>query len=277
MQHYEGRLLRVLDYIHDQADDDLSLDTLADVAAMSRFHFHRVYHAVTGETCTQTVRRVRLYRAACRLVVTDEPLEHVATASGYATVPAFSRAFRGMYGVPPGQFRQTGVVTPPTLLNRTGEITMYTVTIAAQPDRRLACLSHTGSYMDIGEKFDKLKMLCSTRGMWPQISGMLGIYYDDPGAKPEADLESAAALILSGDASVDAPMYEEHLAGGRTAILEYKGPYPGLHEAYKYLYGDWLPKSGEEARDIPPYEVYLNSPEDTAPDDLRTNVCLPLA
>ncbi|MFT5345881.1 MAG: AraC family transcriptional regulator, partial [Dinoroseobacter sp.] len=48
---YETRLRRVLAYIHDNPAGDLSLDTLADVAAMSRFHWHRVFHGMTGETC----------------------------------------------------------------------------------------------------------------------------------------------------------------------------------------------------------------------------------
>jgi len=48
---YETRILRVLAYIHDNPTADLSLDRLADVAAMSRFHWHRVFRAMTGETC----------------------------------------------------------------------------------------------------------------------------------------------------------------------------------------------------------------------------------
>ena len=54
---YEDRLRRVIDYIYDHAGEDLSLDTLADVAAMSRFHWHRVFRAMTGETCAKAVRR----------------------------------------------------------------------------------------------------------------------------------------------------------------------------------------------------------------------------
>jgi AraC family transcriptional regulator len=58
-QSYEKRMLRVLQYIHDNPAGDMSLDRLADEAAMSRFHWHRVFRAMTGETCAQAVRRVR--------------------------------------------------------------------------------------------------------------------------------------------------------------------------------------------------------------------------
>ena len=58
--HYEKRLLRVLDHIHDNPAGDLSLDALADVAALSRFHWHRIFRAMTGETAHQTVKRMRM-------------------------------------------------------------------------------------------------------------------------------------------------------------------------------------------------------------------------
>lgn len=72
-----------------------------------------------------------------------------------------------------------------------------------------------------------------------------------------------------GDLSLDA------LAD--VAAMLFTGPYSGLKAAYDYLYGDWLPSSGREMRDAPSYEVYLNSPMDTAPEDLLTEICVPLA
>ena len=63
---------------------------------------------------------------------------------------------------------------------------------------------------------------------------------------------------------------------GRMAVMHYKGPYAGLKAAYDYLYGEWLPKLGEEMREAPSYEVYLNDPTDTAPDDLLTDICVPI-
>ena len=119
-------------------------------------------------------------------------------------------------------------------------------------------------------------MICSTRGLWPQVEGMLGIYYDDPDAVAAEDLRSAAAVIVQPDTPVEDPLTESAVQGGRSAVLTFKGPYAGLREAYLYLYGDWLAQSGAEPRDEPPYEVYLNDPSDTAPEDLLTEICVPL-
>jgi AraC family transcriptional regulator len=55
-----------------------------------------------------------------------------------------------------------------------------------------------------------------------------------------------------------------------------KGPYSNLKPAYDWVYGAWLPHSGREPADCPPFEDYLNTPQDTAPNDLLTEIHVPL-
>ena len=78
----ERRILRVLDPIHDPPGGDLSLEALADVAALSRFHWHRLFRALTCETAAQAVRRIRLYKASVALVQTAVPVDQVARSVG---------------------------------------------------------------------------------------------------------------------------------------------------------------------------------------------------
>ncbi len=66
------------------------------------------------------------------------------------------------------------------------------------------------------------------------------------------------------------------LEGGEYAVITHRGPYPRLGETYRWLYGVWLPTSGREPRHAPPFEVYRNSPQETAPEDLLTDIHLPL-
>lgn len=274
---YERRLLRVLDHVYANLDGDLSLDTLADMAAFSRFHFHRVFTAMTGETVAAFIRRVRLYRAVTALLETDASLAEVAKECGYPNPKSFSRAFRDAFGQAPGAFRSRGQPRPPLRLNSKGDYEMYDVTIRDEPDRRLAVIPHRGPYLAIGKAFEKAGATVMARGLGPEIGAMLGLYFDDPDAVSEADLRSAAGFEISEAAAIDAPLEERRLPGGRHAVLTYNGPYTGLKTAYTYLFGDWLPKSGEEPRDGPPFELYLNTPMDTAPDDLVTLIGVPLA
>ncbi|MFT4067138.1 MAG: GyrI-like domain-containing protein [Paraburkholderia sp.] len=81
-----------------------TLESLAAVAHMSPYHFHRVYRALMGESVVETVKRLRLAEAAQRL--TDAArVTAVAHDAGYDSPQAFARAFRGFTGVSPSEFR----------------------------------------------------------------------------------------------------------------------------------------------------------------------------
>ena len=273
---YEKRILRVLDYIYENPGADLSLDNLADIAAMSRFHWHRVFHGMTGETCANAVRRIRLHRAACVLVQSEKPIARIAKEVGFDTVQSFGRGFRAAYGMTPSAFRNRGDLVAHMHIKTDQEYQMYDVTLKNAPALKIAGLPHTGAYLAIGKVFEDVSATFTARNLWPLARGMSGVYYDDPNAVPEAELRSFAGVVVAEDTPIPDGLQAVTTHAGKTAVLTFKGPYAGLKGAYDYLFGNWLPNSGEEAADAPSYESYLNSPMDTAPDELVTEICLPL-
>lgn len=272
---YEARLLRVVDYMFANLNGDLSLDTLADVAAMSRFHWHRTYRAMTGETCAQTVRRVRLHVAASLLARTGQPIAAVAQEVGYEDRDSFDRAFQTQYGMTPVAFRSRGVPTP-FVHNTKDPQTMFPVDIKDVPSRHLIGLPHRGAYFRMSEAYSRLAAIVGARGLFPQTRGMVAVFYDDVSAVAEDDLQSFAGLEVAPDLPLPEDLEARILPAGPHAVLSYKGPYANLKEVYDYLFGTWLPSSGRDPADAPAYEVYLNSPMDTAQDDLLTDIYLPL-
>lgn len=274
---YEKRIIRVLDYIHDNPAGDLSLDNLADVAAMSRFHWHRVFHGMTGETCAQAVRRIRLFRAACWLVQTEWPVAEIAGRVGYANLASFNRAFAVGFGRTPVAFRKRRQLMGLSPISKKENKMMFDVEITKAEPLRLAATDHKGAYIGIGQAFERLAAIAGSRNLWPEVKGMAGIYYDDPNAVAEADLRSQAGLAIGPETALPEGLEEVTIAGGKIARLRFKGPYAGLTAAYDHLFGTWLPESGQEPKDQPCYEVYLNSPADTAAEELLTDICVPLA
>ena len=273
---YEDRLRRVLRYIHDNPAGDLSLDRLAEVAAMSRFHWHRVFRAMTGETCAEAVRRIRIERAAFALMDDTIPLAEVAASVGYDNLRSFNRAFREVHDMTPTAFRRHGVPGRAAFRLRTTESDMFDIEIKDLTEMRLAVLYHKGAYTEAGKTFDQLKAILSDQALWPQTRGMIGVYFDDPTSKPAEELMSCAGVIIGEEFDMPESLEELRQPGGRHGVLTFEGPYSGLHTAYDYLYGSWLPGSGEEPADAPPFELYLNMPDTTAPADLRTQICAPL-
>jgi AraC family transcriptional regulator len=148
------------------------------------------------------------------------------------------------------------------------------VEVIELPARRLAGVPHHGPYPDIGAAFERLEALIAERGLRPQVSGVYGVYHDDPGAVPEADLRSHAAADLGGEipdgfVAVDVP-------AGWHAVLHHRGPYRGLPAAWSALYTEWLPQSGKVPRAAPAREFYINGPHEAAAEELLTDICVPL-
>lgn len=273
---YEKRLLRVVEYIHANLDGDLSLDALADIAAMSRFHWHRVFHAMTGETAAQATRRIRLTEASVRLIRDNDPVSTVAKRCGYPNQASFSRAFRDAYGMSPAAYRKRGIPAPPVRINARGQFEMYHVEIRTEPERRVAAIAHKGDYQKINEAFTKAAATLGARGLKEKSGKMIGIFLDDPETVAAEDLRSFAGHEITEDAPITDPLTEHRLVGGRYAVLKHVGPYTGLPKAYTYLFGDWLPNSGEEPGDAPPFEIYENTPLDTRPEELITLIAVPI-
>lgn len=105
--HGLGVVLPVLVHIQTHLDEDLSTATLAVLVGLSPAHFARTFRAVTGETLKQYSLRLRLERAAYRLLVERSSVLSVATDCGFASHETFTRAFRRRFGMPPSEYRRT--------------------------------------------------------------------------------------------------------------------------------------------------------------------------
>lgn len=270
---YEDRINRVTAYIYDHLDEPLDLERLADVAAMSPWHWHRVYSAMRGETVAAAVRRLRLMRAAGELANSDATVEVIARRSGYDNLQSFTRIFAEAYGMPPARYRREGSHTQFNAAQNGAPTRHYDVQIVHLPVLTLATEPHLGNYMNIGLAFDRLFGRLATAGLLDQTTRMIGIYGDDPSAVPEEQLRSAAAATLAAPPS-GLPVTTTR--AGDYAMLRHKGPYADMRAEYTWMFGTWLPQSGRDLADAPVLEEYLNSPRNTAPSDLLTTLYLPL-
>jgi AraC family transcriptional regulator len=104
-QDYNERIVRTLGYIQRHLDKELELEDLASAANFSRFHFHRVFHGLVGESVKEYIRRLRLERAAQKLKRQGSPVTDIAFEAGFETHESFTRAFGAMLGVSPSGYR----------------------------------------------------------------------------------------------------------------------------------------------------------------------------
>src|SRR5688500_2001034 len=103
---YELAVQRAVERVVADLDGALDLQALARAAALSQFHFHRVFRGMLGETPLELHRRLRMERAAFSLLKEDVSVTQVAFAAGYETHESFTRAFRAHYDLSPTEFRK---------------------------------------------------------------------------------------------------------------------------------------------------------------------------
>jgi AraC family transcriptional regulator len=108
LQEYTDCIEDVKRYIRDHIHEPLDRERLAAVAGFSIPHFHRVFTAQVGESAASYVRRLRMERAGRKLRMGAVDITEVALAAGYDSHAAFSKAFKGQFGVSPSRFRQLG-------------------------------------------------------------------------------------------------------------------------------------------------------------------------
>ncbi|WP_019419774.1 AraC family transcriptional regulator [Paenibacillus sp. OSY-SE] len=104
------KLLRqAIDYIEDHLHVMLEIDDIAQAALSSRYHFQRMFHALTGFTVTEYIRNRRLTLAAEELAGTECKVIDVALKYGYESPEAFAKAFQRLHGVTPSAAKKMNV------------------------------------------------------------------------------------------------------------------------------------------------------------------------
>lgn len=102
----DRRILRVMDFIAAHLAEDLSLNRLASVAALSPYHFLRRFKAETGQSPHAYVTVKRMERARVLIETTRRPIADIAWTLGFSDASRFARRFRRHMGAAPGTFRK---------------------------------------------------------------------------------------------------------------------------------------------------------------------------
>ena len=152
------------------------------------------------------------------------------------------------------------------------------VSVKTKAALRVACARATGPYTTSSkEAWVKLIAWAGPRELFVEGALCLGMGHDTPSLTPASMLRYDACVTVGPEVVAEGETTIGEIPGGEYAVLLHKGPYEGLEASYRHIYQEWLPKSGRRAALLPPYEVYVNTPETTAPEELLTEINVLLA
>jgi len=218
----------------------------------------------------------------------------VASEAGYGSTEAFDRAFKAHFGLTPSDARRQGRRAaapsddgrlPEALAARLHRLLQTAddgpdlgVEIRRIEPLRVAAMRQVGSYSEIGTLFDRLMAWAGRHRMLGPTTRVLGLCYDDPEMTPPERCRYDACLALDSDQSVPpgSRVSEILIQGGEYAVAVHRGQHCDLPNTYALVCGQWCSRFGRELRDAPCIENYLNHARNTAVEDLRTEIYVPL-
>ncbi|MBX9600388.1 MAG: helix-turn-helix domain-containing protein [Bryobacteraceae bacterium] len=272
----------LLVYIQARLDEDLSLDVLSAKASLSPAHFQRTFRALVGESPKAYVARLRLERAAFRLLIHDATLLDIALDCGFRNPETFTRAFRRRFGIAPSGYR-AWVRTqsrrlPQSAPGQPDEAYSFSETKIRRLHRaHLAFLRHVGPYEAVPDTlFDALDAWAAQRSLaGPRI--WMGIGHDAPGTTRPEHLRFDAALVVPSAFASRGPIGHQIFEGGEFAVTTHAGPYATLPAAYAAIFRrvTLLPK--HRLIGLPVVEIYQTARVNARLQLNVTDICLPVA
>lgn len=285
---YVRRIRKALEFIERHLDGTIRLEDVAEASHFSPYHFHRIFHALVGETVNDYVHRKRMERAARRLVYKQAlPVTEVAMAGGFSSAANFARAVRSYFGVSPtglrspldtenskiGKlYRKYGKVFNPKdlysqLVTQSGifdpdklEELLMKVKVEDLQEKRIAYLTAPKGYEldSIYATWDRMAQWAGARGIGHGREVRFAVCHDNPLITPEDRCRYDAAIVVGPQVPVASPCQEGAIPAGKYLIAYYKDVAEKISHFMTELCSHWFPSSGYEPDDFPPVFNYLN-------------------
>jgi AraC family transcriptional regulator len=245
-REYMGRINHVMDYIEKHLDQEINLETLAREACFSKFHFHRIFSALVGETLNQFIKRVRVERAATVMALNwKSSLTDIALQCGFSGSAVFSRVFREYFHMSPSQYREWA----------------YSKNCNTQ--------SNSGQGPGIPSQMDS-----NMEKDFVQRSG----YFLNNASIKEAYHPNSQTRSNLMEKIKPQKIEVKHVDAFTVAYVRHVGPYAGDAKLFENLFNKlftWAgPRGLTEAPDLKVLAVYHDNPKITEEEKLRLSMCL---
>jgi AraC family transcriptional regulator len=289
LQRWQARMQRVLRQVDSQPEAALDLAGLAALAHSSPFHFHRQFAALCGLPLARYVLLSRMRRAAQWLAHRPRmPVMEVALASGYESPEAFSRAFRRLFDKSPSAWRrdpqspawaeceqQLQLAEQWPMSNETLQFDQ--VRLETHPDIPVAMLVHRGPMQSLAPSLQRFIEWRREHQLPPSRAATYNVLFDDPSSVAPAACRFGLAVAWDQPVPANPQGLEAgRIEGGLHAVLRHEGPDASLDQAIRWLYGVWLPQSGYELRDAPPWLQRLRFFPEVPAHEALVEIHLPL-
>ena len=272
---------QVVDYIQSNLQEKIELTTLANLANISHFHFHRIFKSVMNENVGEYVQRVRLERAAFKLQTTNMNLTEIAEQVGYQTQFALSKAFKKAFNISPSTYRNMPTdLTIPVRREECGISDIrHDIRVIEPVEVVYIQVANPYKYIDAFTKaWDRLLKYVRKGGIPDGETEYFTFSRDVPTIITSPEQQRIFVCVNNSDhLEPSGTIGVQTIEGGEYAVFTMYGAYRQLPDVYTYIYRYWLFNSDYQIRDSMVFEKYLNSPDEVEEDKLMTEIYIPVS
>ncbi|MBQ0733168.1 GyrI-like domain-containing protein [Aquimarina celericrescens] len=264
---YFNRISKAISFIEENLKSELTLDSIAQQAYYSKYHFSRVFTAITGETVGDYVRKRRVSESAHELILTKQPIIEIAERYQFDSQQSYTRAFTSVFEISPAKYRKKGhrlvpfdryTLSPSDFDRLQKDFTTATPHIINAQERKL-----------VGLKIETSLSNDTTTAMWQEFmprrheikNNRDTGYYSVQVHNDTITLDTFTEDILFEKwAAIEVPDFDHipngmssySLSEGKYAVFMHKGPVSTFQKTMDYILRLWLPNSDYEldTRDI---------------------------
>ena len=251
---------RAIWFVEQGFDKEISLENIAAVAGVSRFHMARAFGAATGHSVMRYVRGRRLSEAARALAAGAPDILAVALDAGYGSHEAFTRAFRDQFGVTPEQLRAQGSLDTVNLMEPIKMDNSLVIDLEEPRFEEGKPLLITG----IGMRYT-----CDTNqgipAQWQRFAPHIGNIPGQIGSVSyglccnfdhDDSFEYIAGVEVSSFTDVPEGFSTIRVPPQKYAVFSHREHISAIRRTVSAIWSKWLPQSGYEVADAPNFERY---------------------
>ena len=292
------RIRKVLNFIEENLDNELSLENLAEIGNYSPFHFHRIFRGIIGETLQEYINRNRMEKSAMMLSHhKNKSLEDIFSEVGFKSNSTFSKTFKKYFGVSPSVFRKNAPekfskILPMNSNNGQKEVvfqqylyhlnqmknfmeTNAKIEVKELPDMHLASVLSIG-VQNIDNAYNKLISWGISKNLFPRENvKMISVYHDSFKVTAPNKVSIHACMLLDEPIKTDGEIFPETLPKGRHIVGSY---FIGIHEFEKAWQGLflWMNENDYQDKRTFPFEIYHNNFKEHPEKKCRVDFCIPI-
>ena len=280
------RYKKLLAFIDENFKNDINIQKIEAVCHYSYRNINRIFEAIHHETIGKYIKRLRLEKSAQYLVYSEMGISDIGYEVGFENRTAFSKAFKKKYGCSPSAFR----INNEALLEMAQQSLLYQESTNRQKlqfettylsDFEYITLEYRGSYKDvlaIEKVANQLYDYAKDKEILTKQSKFITEIIDDSEISDSIHLRYNMALTLEKPLKFEPEGFFRLKTHKRQKYAKFvhKGTFQKCMDFYNEIYTFWMLDVGLELVDRPTLEFYPNYDEDSLPDDMLTEIYIPV-